>query len=207
MSKWIRRGVLPAVGLLALSAAGCGDFVRQGTSPSLATVAMLEGSSGAEPGKWGNTMFSDVVTNVKKKIGGADVLVPTIFADPGRVTVSVSMKDTSITAPTAANSITFSRYRVTYRRADGRNVPGVDVPASFDSAVTFTATPGASVQASFDLVRHVAKIEAPLVSLVTNADMITAIAEVTFYGQDHAGHDVAVSGTIGVTFGNFGDPD
>jgi hypothetical protein len=207
MSKWIRRGVLPAVGLLALSAAGCGDFVRQGTSPSLATVAMLEGSSGAEPGKWGNTMFSDVVTNVKKKIGGADVLVPTIFADPGRVTVSVSMKDTSITAPTAANSITFSRYRVTYRRADGRNVPGVDVPASFDSAVTFTATPGASVQASFDLVRHVAKIEAPLVSLVTNADMITAIAEVTFYGQDHAGHDVAVSGNIGVTFGNFGDPD
>jgi hypothetical protein len=207
MSKWIRRGVLPAVGLLALSAAGCGDFVRQGTSPSLATVAMLEGSSGAEPVEWGNTLFSDVVTNVKKTVNGAEVRVPTIFADPGRVTVTVSMKNPAITSPTAANAVTFNRYRVNYRRADGRNTPGVDVPASFDSAVTFTAAPGAAASASFDLVRHAAKLEAPLVSLVTNDDLITAIAEVTFYGQDHAGHDVAVSGNIAVTFGNFGDPD
>ena len=207
MSKWIRRGVLPAVGLLALSAAGCGDFVRQGTSPSLATVAMLEGSSGATPGTWAHTVFSDVVTNVKKTINGAEVRVPTIFSDPGRVTVSVSMKDPSITAPTAANAITFTRYRVNYRRADGRNVPGVDVPASFDSAVTFTATPGLNTTASFDLVRHVAKLEAPLISLVNDDDLITAIAEVTFYGQDHAGHEVTVSGNIAVTFGNFGDPD
>jgi hypothetical protein len=207
MSKWIRRGVLPAVGLLALSAAGCGDFVRQGTSPSLATVATLEGASGATPGTWAHTVFSDVVTNVKKTINGAEVRVPTIFSDPGRVSVSVSMKDPSITSPTAANAITFNRYRVIYRRADGRNVPGVDVPASFDSAVTFTATPGTTATASFDLVRHVAKMEAPLVSLVTDDELITAIAEVTFYGQDHAGHEVTVSGNIGVTFGNFGDPD
>jgi hypothetical protein len=207
MPKWIRRGVLPAVGLLALSAAGCGDFVRQGTSPSLATVAMLEGSSGATPGTWTHTLSSDVVTNVKKTINGVQLRVPTIFSDAGRVTVSVSMKDQSITSPTAANAITFNRYRVTYRRADGRNVAGVDVPAAFDSAVTFTATPGATAQASFDLVRHVAKMEAPLVSLVTDDELITTIAEVTFYGQDHAGHDVTVSGNIAVTFGNFGDPD
>jgi hypothetical protein len=152
-------------------------------------------------------VFSDVVTNVKKTINGAEVRVPTIFSDPGRVSVSVSMKDPSITSPTAANAITFNRYRVIYRRADGRNVPGVDVPASFDSAVTFTATPGTTATASFDLVRHVAKMEAPLVSLVTDDELITAIAEVTFYGQDHAGHEVTVSGNIGVTFGNFGDPD
>jgi hypothetical protein len=207
MSKWIRRGVLPAVGLLTLSAAGCGDFVRQGTSPSLASVATLEAASGAEPSKFGHTLSSDVVTNVKKTINGAQVLVPTIFSDLGRVTVSVAMKDPAITSPTAANAVTFNRYRVTYRRADGRNIPGVDVPASFDSAVTFTATPGATVLASFDLVRHVAKLEAPLVSLVADDELITTIAEVTFYGQDHAGHEVTASGNIAVTFGNFGDPD
>lgn len=209
MSKWIRRGALPGVALLALSAAGCGDFVRQGTSPSLVSVATLEGSSGAQPGAFGHTLQSDVVTNVKKTINGNEVLVPTIFSDPGRVTVSVTMKNTSTsaTAPSAANAVTFSRYRVTYKRADGRNMAGVDVPASFDSAVTFTASPGQTAQASFDLVRHVAKLETPLISLVQNDELITVIAEVTFYGQDHAGHDVTAAGNIGITFGNFGDPE
>jgi hypothetical protein len=209
MSKWIRRGALPAVGLFALSAAGCGDFVRQGTSPGLATVAALEAASGAAPSTFSHTLQSDVVTNVKKQVNGVEVLVPTIFSDPGRVTVSVAMKNTSstATAPTAANVVTFSRYRVTYKRADGRNTAGVDVPAGFDSAATFSVSPGQSAQAAFDLVRHVAKLEAPLVSLVQNDELLTMIAEVTFYGQDHAGHDVTASGNIGITFGNFGDPD
>jgi hypothetical protein len=207
MSKWIRRGALPAVALFALNAAGCGDFVRQGTSPSLVTVATLEGASGVTPTQFGNTVSSDVVTYVKKTVNGAEVLVPTIFGDPGRVTVSAAMKNPGTTQPSSANSVTFTRYRVTYARADGRNTPSVDVPASFDSAVTFTVLPGSTGQATFDLVRNVAKSEAPLVGLVANQELLTIIATVTFYGQDHAGHDVAASGNIGVTFGNFGDPD
>jgi hypothetical protein len=103
--------------------------------------------------------------------------------------------------------VTFTRYRVTYQRADGRNTPSVDVPAPFDSAVTFSAAPGTPGQVGFDLVRNVAKQEAPLIGLVSNQDLITTIATVTFYGQDHAGHDVAASGKIGITFGNFGDPE
>jgi hypothetical protein len=192
---------------MTLAATGCGDFVRQGTSPSLATVATLEGSSGATPGSYGGTLLSDVVTLVKKTIDGVQVRVPTIFNDLGRATVMVSLKDTSITEPTSANAVTFNRYRVTYRRADGRNTPNVDVPAGFDSAVTFTVTPGGTGSTAFDLVRHVAKQEAPLVRLADNDEEITVIADVTFYGQDHAGHDVSASGSIGITFGNFGDPD
>ena len=207
MSKWIRRGALPGVCLLALAAAGCGDFVRQGTSPSLAIVATLEGAPGATPGQFGTTLTSDVITYVKKQVNGATVLVPTIFNDVGRVTMSVSMKDPSITTPTPANDVTFNRYRVVYRRADGRNTPGVDVPFPFDSAATFTSSPGGVSSAGFELVRNVAKQEAPLVGLASNQDMLTTIAEVTFFGQDHAGHDVSASGTIGITFGNFGDPD
>jgi hypothetical protein len=207
MSKWIRLGTLSAVGLLALAAAGCGDFLRQGTSPGLATVAMLEGAPGVTPDKFGNTMQSDVITYLKKKVNGVDTYVPTIFNDLGRATVSVDMKDPSNTSPTPANSVTFTRYRVTYARADGRNMPAVDVPASFDSAVTFTVAPGNPSLVAFDLVRNVAKEEAPLVSLVANSDLITVIATVTFYGQDHAGHDVSAAGNIGITFGNFGDPE
>src|SRR5687767_13910250 len=100
MSKWIRRGALPAVALLALSATGCGDFIRQGSGPSLATVATLEASSGAVPGEWSNTLASDVVTYVQRTVNGVETRVPTIFGDPGRVTVSVSMKDPAVTAPT-----------------------------------------------------------------------------------------------------------
>ena len=73
--------------------------------------------------------------------------------------------------------------------------------------MTFTVAPGSNSVAGFDLVRNVAKEQAPLVSLAANQDLITVIATVTFYGQDHAGHDVSAAGKIGITFGNFGDPD
>jgi hypothetical protein len=94
---------------------------------------------------------------------------------------------------------------VVYRRADGRNTPGVDVPFSFDSGVTVTVDrDGGST--GFQLVRNSAKQEAPLRALVANPDIISTIAEVTFYGRDQAGNDVSATGLIGVDFGNFGDP-
>ena len=207
MSKWIRLGTLSAVGLLALAAAGCGDFLRQGTSPGLATVTLLEGAAGVNPNTFTTTLASDVITYVKKKVNGVDTQVPTIFGDGGRVTMSLEMKDPSNTSPSPANSVTFTRYHVSYARSDGRNMPGVDVPEGFDSAMTFTVNGGGIATAGFDLVRNVAKQQAPLVSLAANDDLITVIATVTFYGQDHAGHDVSAAGKIGITFGNFGDPD
>jgi hypothetical protein len=36
--------------------------------------------------------------------------------------------------------------------------------------------------------------------------MISTIADVTFYGRDQAGNDVSATGSIGIDFGNFGDP-
>ena len=111
--------------------------------------------------------------------------------------------------PTSSSTsqVTVSRYLVEFFRADGRNQPGVDVPYSFDSAVTITAAPGQPGTAGFELIRHTSKTEAPLVALATNLQFITTIAKVTFYGKDHAGNDVTAVGQLGVTFGNFGDPD
>ena len=62
------------------------------------------------------------------------------------------------------NAITVNRYRVVYRRSDGRNTPGVDVPYAFDGA----RRPSRSARATtspipFVLVRVQAKLEAPLV--------------------------------------------
>jgi len=212
MSTTIHRTAYLALALCAMVGVGCGSYVRdQGTGATQATVAVLEAAPGAEPNKFGGTLSSDVVTNVRKNVNGTIQIVPTIFGDVGRVTMSLMLKDPgppgAPTTPTAVNAVTFTHYRVTYTRTDGRNVPGVDVPYPFDSAVTFTATPGDSVQAGFEIVRNTAKEEAPLRALVTNPTLIGTIAEVTFYGKDRSGHDVSASGSIGITFGNFGDPD
>ena len=207
MSKWIRRGTVPALCLVALGAAGCGEYVREGRGPVTAVVSMLEAAPGSTPEELGGTLHSDVITFVKKTIGGVEVQVPTIFNDIGSATLLVDLKNPSLTEPSTVNQVTFTRYRVEYVRTDGRNHPGIDVPYSFDSAVTVTSAPGAPATAGFELVRHTAKTEAPLVALANNLQFISTIARVTFYGKDHAGNDVQAVGQIGVTFGNFGDPD
>ena len=190
--------------LLALTmfSASCGDLTREGTASSYLVINALEAASGAQPSNFGATLNSDVITVVDGS--------PTIFSDIGRVRLTLAMKDAgsvdSPTSPTVNNFITITRYRVRYTRADGRNTPGVDVPYGFDGA--FTGTVGAAeFTAGFELVRHIAKEEAPLQALGRNrAVIISTIAEITFYGHDQTGRDVSVTGQMLVSFGDFGDP-
>ena len=113
---------------------------------------------------------------------------------------------TQPTEPTSANFITVQRYRVRYIRADGRNTPGVDVPYGFDGAITLTVRTG-EVTGGFELVRHIAKQEAPLAALGANGVIISTIAEITFFGFDQTGREVSVTGRMLVDFGNFADPE
>jgi hypothetical protein len=201
-------GVTVAV-LSAVLLAGCGEVARNGRAPAMATITVLEAASGAEPNEFGNTLNSDVVTKVKRDVNGQQVDVPTVFNDLGRVTVALTLRDPGFgvaASPSALNQVTFTRYRVTYTRADGRNTPGVDVPYPFDSGITFTVPASGTITAGFEIVRHTAKQEAPLLALGVNGVNIATIAEVTFYGRDQAGNDVMVSGSIGIVFANFGDP-
>ena len=210
MSNGMHRGMLPGLLALAVVASGCGELAQQGRGPSQATVAQLEAAPGVKPSDLGGTLASDVITNVKRTVNGVEVRVPTVFGDPGRVTMTVAMKDASITAPTDNNAVTFTRYRVVYRRTDGRNTPGVDVPYAFDGAATFTVSPGGEAKVPFELVRIQAKFEAPLAQLTTGgspAIAISTIAEVTFYGHDQTGREVQVTGMIGVDFANWADPE
>lgn len=202
------------LGAVALSAtaAGCGnEFVRDGQSPVRLVIVSLQGASGATPQQMSTVTHSDVITLVTT--GGNCTTTnpcPTTFGDPGRVELRVLLRDQgnpgSPASPSLLNAVTIERYRVEYRRADGRNVQGVDVPYAFDGAATFTVPSDGSASAGFTLVRNVAKDEAPLSALVNGETLITTIAYVTFYGHDQAGHEVSVTGTIEVTFGNFGDP-
>ena len=76
------------------------------------------------------------------------------------------------------------------------------MPYAFDGAVTATVS-GDQTVIPFELVRVVAKVEAPLFGLRQNPVVISTIAEVTFYGHDQTGREVSVAGQMLVSFGNF----
>ena len=209
-TKWMQTTGIGAIALAALTS-GCGDVVRQGRAPVQLVINSLEAASGAEPDELGTTLLSDVQTLVERSVNGETVLVPTIFNDVGQVIMSLILKDPGqsgiIATPSALNQVTITRYRVEYRRTDGRRTQGVDVPYAFDSAVTFTVPTEGTIEAGFEIVRHTAKQEAPLASLRSNPDIIATLADVTFYGRDQAGNDISVTGTVGINFGNFADPE
>jgi hypothetical protein len=200
-----------ALVLLAAMLSACTATTRTDTANSFLMIETLAAASGARPDTFGGNLASDVLTLVKRDVGGTQVFVPTVYEDLARVTFRLGMKDPgsteSPTTPSSANFITVTRYRVDYIRADGRNTPGVDVPFGFDGAVTLTVG-GATATAAMTLVRIQAKNEAPLKALVggNGAQAISTIAQITFYGKDQAGRDVSVAGQISVNFADWGDP-
>jgi hypothetical protein len=204
---------LVAAGALALSGVSCGEYVQnQGRSPSQVVIQSLQGAPGNTPTQFGNPVISDVISIVTTP-DPCTTTNPclTVFNDIGQVTMSIILKDPGqtgvVSTPSLLNAVTFSRYRVDYRRADGRNTPGVDVPFPIDSAVTFTVPNDGTATASFELVRNTAKHEAPLLGLRCSGLVISTIADVTFYGRDQAGNDVTAAGSIGVNFGDFAPVD
>jgi hypothetical protein len=209
--QWIKWLVVGCLAPATLSTLGCGEFIRQDRSSVVVVLEAIEAASGAKPNDFSGALFSDVVTNVTRTVDRELVTVPTIFSDLGRVRASLVLKDPGqpgvSNIPSPINQVTFTRYHVDYVRADGRNRPGVDVPFAFDGGLTFSVPKEGNSEAVFELVRHVAKTEAPLGTLRNSDVVITTIAEITFFGHDQAGNAIRATGSITVAFGNFGDPE
>jgi len=182
MTKYLHLAAsVAAIGL----SASCSSVLRDSRSPALLTVTSLATTNGT-----GNVLQSDVST------GGV------VTADAADAKLTSSMKDVAV-APTPNNQITITRYHVDFVRADGRKIEGVDVPYSFDGAVT-TAIPGnGTSQVRIEIVRVSAKQESPLVQLVNNPVSLSTIAVVTFYGTDAVGNEVSAAGQMTVNFANF----
>jgi hypothetical protein len=201
---------LVAMAALVAATTSCGSVVREGRSPVYLVIALLQAAQGNHISSFGGSLTSDVLTLVTSP-DPCSTASPcrTIFNDVGHVDLRISLKDIGTlntpTTPTTNNEVTITRYHVAYRRADGRNTPGVDVPYPFDGAATGTVGAGNTLGLSFEIVRHIAKEESPLVELVISRVIITTIADVTFYGVDQAGNQLSVTGSITVDFGNFGD--
>ncbi|MBI3403454.1 MAG: hypothetical protein HY048_18740 [Acidobacteria bacterium] len=201
---------LIALAALTVAAASCGTAARDSQSPVYVVINALLAAQGNKPATFFGSLTSDVITNVTTPAPCTAVVpCPTVFNDLGQAVLSLALKNIgaagSPNAPTLNNAVTITRYHVQYRRADGRNTQGVDVPFAFDGAATGTILPAGTLTLSFELVRITAKKETPLVQLLNNGVVMTTIADVTFYGKDQVGNEVSVTGSIQIDFGNFGD--
>lgn len=189
-------GLALVAGAAALS--GCSETVRTGQSPAYLILDRIDAAAGGTASQ----TFTGVLRSDVQTKGG-------VFEDNGRVVLSLALKDvTNPTGPTTNNFITLNRYRVDFRRTDGRNTQGVDVPYAFEGAFAMTVG-DQQTQGVFSLVRAQAKLEQPLVTLRNGggAVVISTIADVTFFGKDQTGRDATVTGSISVNFADWADPD
>jgi hypothetical protein len=201
------RNVRRFLALAALVAAttSCGDAVRNGSSAMYLTVTSFVAAPGVLTG---TPSFSTNPGTYQSSVGNVSTTPPTVVDDLGEVVLALAQKNVLLT-PTSNNQVTMSRYHVAYTRADRPNTnppggtPGVDVPYGFDGAMTGTIPPSGTLKFDFELVRQVAKEEAPLVQLEGSAVVINTITTVTFYGTDQVGNAINVTASMSIEFGSF----
>ena len=184
--------------LCLFGAVSCNELVQASRSSTILVIERIGAASGGTTDDPIPTLLnSDVLRN-----GG-------VFPDIARVTTRLAFKSPGTSenpaSPTSANWITITGYRVVYRRTDGRNTAGVDVPYPFEGGMTMTTLDIGT--AEFTLVRAQAKLEQPLISLRNGggAIAISVIAEITFVGHDQTGAAISADGTIGINFADFGE--
>src|SRR5919204_4247522 len=155
-----------ACAALGAATASCGDVVRNSRSPMILVIDSLTAARGNNPSQFFSFLLSDVIVNITTPAPCSSTTpCPTIFNDPGQAVLRIVPKDigpvgTTVT-PSTNNDVTIDRVHVSFRRADGRNTPGVDVPYAFDSATTGTVTASSTLTIGFNLVTHDAKQEPP----------------------------------------------
>lgn len=189
------KGAAAAV-LCGVSLTSCAELATNGSGPSYLVVMGIETTAGGRDEGSGASLESDVRTN------------GSVFTDFGTANIRNVMKNQlSTTAPTPHSDITLNHYRVRYIRTDGQNREGIDIPYGFDGGTTVTIPAGATAPVTFDLVRLQSKVEPPLRTLIGNggAQVLSMIAEVTFYGRNQGGDEVMVTGRVDVKFADFGD--
>ena len=109
--------------------------------------------------------------------------------------------------PTFLNDIVVNRYRVDYIRPNGRNTPGVDVPFGIDGTMNMRVPSDGTATVAIIVVRHQAKKEPPLSNLdiEPGENVLTANAQMKFFGQDLAGRTASAIGFLEIHFANFGE--
>lgn len=194
--------------LAAISFASCKtpDTLKQDTTNTYIEVELVQGIQDSPTGSPSDELESDVCNLTENTNTGE--FYCSVSNDYGVVQMSAVLKNQDQLSATFLNDVTFTSYRVTYTRADGRNTPGVDVPYPFDGATNFIVRVGAGAASqAFILVRVQAKEEPPLINMrsLGGSLALSTIAEVTFFGHDGAGRPISAKGFLSIHFADYAD--
>jgi hypothetical protein len=167
--------------VLALAMAGCSaDYAEQSQATVLFLVRSINSGAALHSSTSGPPYLSCLTTAV----------------------LEVRPKNVNL-GPTSVEDVRVMQYQVSYRRSDGRGVEGVDVPYRISGPMSATVPSGEGISVVFEIVRHAAKAEPPLIK-ITDMNIATMFADVTFYGETISGQGVEASGTAQITFADFG---
>ncbi len=197
--------VLLFVMLLSYACTKVEDNTR---SASLLTVDQVVGQPGSEGEEAGNPLLSDTCDN--PDIEPQDPEFCTVFNDNAAVTFGNQFLQVGTGIglnPTFLNDIIVTQYRVDYFRPNNRNTPGVDVPFGIDGSMNTRVAVGGTTNDIMLVVRHTAKREPPLAELDNGSSegVLTANAQMKFFGADISGHTVSATGFLEIHFANYGE--
>ena len=200
--------MLGALGLVAVTAGCVPDWARENETGLIMEIAEIVGIEGGEDE--GAILFSDVSQWIN---------------DDARIVVNFYRKNPNVSGTSPLEHVRLESYQVQFRRSDGRNVEGLDVPhrvtGVFNSvrAHTPTQTDEVAVEGVANIVRHTAKRESPLINLIdsdlaprqratvlTGEGIISTSAEITVFArQVTTGEPLSASGRLNVVFSDFVD--
>lgn len=135
-----------------------------------------------------------------------DTQTATVAADAAKVTFTAeTLNPEPVLGTSHYSDILVTHYVVTYHRSDGKNQEGIDVPYSFDGAMSARVLIDSNTEVSFVVVRAVAKLEPPLINLATGRGEgeLKTTARIDFYGEDTLGNKVQATGYLTVFFADY----
>jgi hypothetical protein len=194
---WLGVALATAV---AAAGAGCAaDYVTGSTAPVNLYIASING---------GSVLDADIRNGSALAFDDDPLTNPFICENEVEVAVAVRNKNPNAPAPAVPSAVLLKSYQVQYFRTDGRGVEGVDVPYRITGNLSFAvdvATSGTST-VNIEVVRRQAKLEPPLTT-INQAAILTAMAEITLYGETVSGAPVSASARFQIDFADFGDDD
>ena len=202
----LKPALLILLGIVIVSYACTPDQLSTRTD-TLLVVNSVTGFAGGEQGEESTPLLSDSCDNPNGSSQDPDTC--SVFNDNAEVDFGNQfLQNPPDPAPSSfLNDIIVNRYRVDYVRSGGRNTPGVDVPYGIDGTMNMRIPINSNAVASIVVVRHEAKREPPLSSLdiEQGEEVITAQAQMKFYGQDLAGRTASAIGYLEIHFANYGE--
>jgi hypothetical protein len=178
------------------SFSGCNKLEELSQSGSKLIIDLITGTNSRGEVET-TTIFSDVITN------------GTVFDDYATVSLSALVLNPDEPTGTFYQDIMVDQIDIEYSRADGLNEQGKDVPYSFSQKITARVQPGGQkIDLNFVLIQHIAKMESPLVELVSlgQEHVLKLEVKITIHGKDIGGHRVEPAvGYVSVWCSNFAD--